>query len=994
MAKPKSTPEYQKAYSRLNSAQKKAVDTIEGPVMVIAGPGTGKTQVLTLRIANILLSTDTPPDAILALTFTEAGVYAMKTRLASLIGPTAYSVKIHTFHSFCNALIQEHPSYFKRLVGAEPILPIDAIITARGVIDTREWEHLTSFGDRYVHVKDIIRTISQLKREYISPKMLRERAELETHTIKSSADVYHVSGRYKGEMKGEYKKQLDRLSRTLELADAYERYEAALQAQKTYDFDDMIIEVLRVFEENTDFLQMVQEEYLYILADEHQDANTSQNTLLTLLSSFHDSPNLFLVGDEKQAIYSFQGASLEHFHTFKRQYPLAEMITLTDSYRSGTQILEASYKLMSPAVASERNPQLISRHPEPHLATVSTHAFSTEEHELAWVADDIHEKLSQGVEPTEIAVLFRNNKDADALTRALTAKDVPHIVETHQNALEHHRVQQLITWMRASADNYSDRAMAESLFAPWSGLEEADIHRIVRAVRLAREPFFDVLRHYEKIEGLRNREAVAAFVSRMKRGSEIAREDHARDFFSFCVHDSGFLRFVLTHQGTADILARVRGMLATLERHARKEVGYSAQRFIIDIGLYDMYGVAIDKDMPTPSTLQSVHLMTAHASKGLEFSYVYIIHARDKKWGNARGRTAFYIPQLEKSGDDDERRIMYVALTRAKLGACISYGQRTQEGNEALPSLFIDDLKEHASVASTTEFESKYAPHTILQRKVTALPGEDVAFLKALFVEQGLSVTALNNYLECPWRYFYRNLVRIPDVTNNHLLFGNGMHEGLKEFFDTFTESGKLPPVTYLLSCVHEHLQKQGFDAVGLAEAKKKADDAIPGWLMERKGIFSDAKILSELPLECEYHINTASLKKILLRGKIDRLDVFDDGSIRVTDYKTGKPRTRNDILGNTKSGTGDYHRQLVFYKLCMDIQNKGEMREACIDFLEPKSNGTYQLESFTISSDDVATLKATIERVAEEIYTLSFWETRCSEEKCEYCSLREGIAA
>lgn len=993
MVTPKSTPEFQKAYARLNTAQKKAVDTIEGPVMVIAGPGTGKTQVLTLRIANILLSTDTPPDAILALTFTEAGVYAMKTRLASLIGPTAYSVKIHTFHSFCNALIQEHPSYFKRLVGAEPILPIDAIITARGVIDTREWDHLTSFGDRYVHVKDIIRTISQLKREYISPQLLRERAELEVHQIQSSGETYHTSGRYKGEMKGEHKKQLDRLSRTLELADAFERYEAALRAQKTYDFDDMIIEVLRVFEENADFLQMVQEEYLYILADEHQDANTSQNTLLTLLSSFHESPNLFLVGDEKQAIYSFQGASLEHFHTFKRQYPHAEMITLTDSYRSGTQILAASRELMSTAVAPERNPELISRHPEPHLATVATRTFSTEEHELAWVAADIKEKLGHGVEPTEIAVLFRNNKDADALTRALAAQEVPHIVETHQNALEHHRVQQLITWMKASADNYSDRAMAESLFAPWSGLEEADIHRIVRAVRLAREPFFDVLKHHEKIEGLRDREAVAAFVSRMKRGSEIAREDHARDFFSYCVHDSGFLRFVLTHQGTADVLARVRGMLATLERHARKEVGYSAQRFLIDIGLYDMYGVAIDKDMPMPSTLQSVHLMTAHASKGLEFSYVYIIHARDKKWGNARGRTAFYIPQLEKSDDDDERRIMYVALTRAKLGAFISHAQVTQEGGEALPSLFIESLGTHATVSSVSEFESAYAPHSLLERKATALPGEDVAFLKALFVEQGLSVTALNNYLECPWRYFYRNLVRIPDVTNNHLLFGNGMHDGLKEFFDMYTESGKLPALKYLLAAVHAHLEKQGFDAAGLAEAKKKADDAIPGWFAERKDTFGEAKIFSELPLECDLHIGTPSMQRILLRGKIDRLDVFPDGSIRVTDYKTGKPKTRNEILGLTKNGTGDYHRQLVFYKLCMDMQKKGNLREACIDFLEPHSNGSYRLESFTVTDDDVTALTATIARAAEEIYTLTFWDGGCKQKDCEYCALRAGMA-
>jgi DNA helicase-2/ATP-dependent DNA helicase PcrA len=748
MAAPKLTPAFAEAYKRLNTAQREAVDAIEGPVMVIAGPGTGKTQVLTLRIANILLKTDTPPDAILALTFTEAGVYAMKTRLASLIGPTAYSVKIHTFHSFCNSLIQDHPSYFKRLVGAEAITPIDSIIAARAVIDSRTWEHLTSFADTYVHVKDIISSIATLKREYISPEELLRRVEQETHDIKTGTDNYHIKGAYKGELKSEYKKKLDKLARTRELADAYARYEALLREQRMYDFEDMIVEVLTVFKQNKDFLQMIQEEYLYILADEHQDANTSQNTLLTMLASFHESPNLFLVGDEKQAIYSFQGASLEHFHAFKNTYPHAKMITLVDSYRSGTKILDASQQLMVPAVEPARNPRLISNHPEPHHATVTTHEFSTEEHELAWVAKDIHAKIETGVAPQEIAVLFRNNSDAESLSRALVAAEVPHLVETKQNALEHHRIQQLLTWMRASADVYADRFVAESLFAPWSGVEESDIHRIVRAVRLARGSFFDVLVDHARIDGIRDHEAVQRFVDSLTRGMKIAREDHARDFFSYCVRDSGFLRFVLTHQGTADVLARVRGMLATLERHAQKKVGYSAKAFLDDMDLYDRYGVPIDKDMPTPTTLRSVHVMTAHASKGLEFSYVYIIHARDKKWGNSRGRTGFYIPGLEKEGDDDERRLMYVALTRAKDAAYISHGKVTEDGREALPSLFLSDLGDHAQPQSTETFESQYGLHSILERSHGVPVAEDIAFLRALFVEQGLSVTALNNYLD------------------------------------------------------------------------------------------------------------------------------------------------------------------------------------------------------------------------------------------------------
>ncbi|MFM2415021.1 MAG: hypothetical protein RI911_714, partial [Candidatus Parcubacteria bacterium] len=811
MATPTSTPAFQKAYRRLNPAQKKAVDTIEGPVMVIAGPGTGKTQVLTLRIANILLRTDSPGDAILALTFTEAGVYAMKTRLASLIGPTAYSVRIHTFHSFCNALIQEHPSYFKRLVGAEALLPIESIALMREVIDSREWEHLTSFADTYVHVKDILHAIATLKREYITPDVLLERVTREKKTLIEAATSYHDKGRYKGEMKGDVKKRLDALARTEELTDAYKRYEAVLREKRKYDFEDMIVEVVSVFKKNNDFLQMIQEEFLYILADEHQDANTSQNTLLTLLASFHDSPNLFLVGDEKQAIYSFQGASLEHFHAFKAMYPHAQMITLTDSYRSGTHILDTSHMLMSSVVAPERHPKLISNHPEPHLAAVHEHVFSSEEYELAWVAEEIARAIAEGVAPQEIAVLFRNNRDADALSRALAARSVPHVIETKQNALEHHRMQQLLMWMRACADPYAERALAESLFAPWSGLNEADIHRIVRAVRLAREPFFDVLQSHTSIEGIRDSAAVGTFLEHVTKGAKIAREDHARDFFSYCIRDSGFLHFILTHQGTADMLARVRGMLATLEQHAQKTVGYSAKAFLDDMELYRKYDVPIEKDMKAPSTLQSVHLMTAHASKGLEFSQVYIIHARDKKWGNTRGRTGFVIPGLDAKEDDDERRLMYVALTRAKDVVHISHGKVTQDGREALPSLFIEDMKAALKTHDSAQFESTYALQSILERAGSVPVAEDAAFLRALFEEQGLSVTALNNYLECPWRYFYRNLVRIPDITTNSLMYGNGIHAALQDFFTHYAESGTLPAGEELVANAYMHLEKQGF---------------------------------------------------------------------------------------------------------------------------------------------------------------------------------------
>jgi DNA helicase-2/ATP-dependent DNA helicase PcrA len=266
MTSPRVTPAFTKAYGTLNTAQKQAVDTIDGPVMVVAGPGTGKTQVLALRIAQILKETDTPPNAILALTFTEAGVYAMRTRLVSLIGTAAYHVRIHTFHGFCNSLIQEHPHQFDRLIGSSQITDIDVVTTLRECIDTLHLTKLKKFADPYFFVTDIKKEISTLKREAITGEELVRRVHEEKERIENDPDSIHTKGAHKGKMKAVFVDRLDSLERTRELAEVYRAYTEALHTKRLYDFDDMILETLRALEGNPQFLQLVQENYLYILA--------------------------------------------------------------------------------------------------------------------------------------------------------------------------------------------------------------------------------------------------------------------------------------------------------------------------------------------------------------------------------------------------------------------------------------------------------------------------------------------------------------------------------------------------------------------------------------------------------------------------------------------------------------------------------------------------------------------------------------------------------
>ena len=321
---------FKKAYGALNTAQKEAVDTIEGPVLVIAGPGTGKTQILTLRIANILLSTDTAPENILALTFTESGARAMRERLRSFVGAVAYRVPIYTFHGFAGDLIRQYPDSYSNIIGGRPASELEKVELIETILDDSEFKLLRPLGNPAYYVRAILHTIATLKQEYLEPDKLGAIIN-EQEAVLASMPKLHEKGAHKGKVKGDYQKLEKTIAKNHELLAVYRRYQSLLREQNLYDFDDMMLESVHALNSNEDMLRDLQENYQYLLADEHQDVNASQNRILELLAAYHERPNIFVVGDEKQAIYRFQGASLENFLYFEDKFPNTTTIALTEN---------------------------------------------------------------------------------------------------------------------------------------------------------------------------------------------------------------------------------------------------------------------------------------------------------------------------------------------------------------------------------------------------------------------------------------------------------------------------------------------------------------------------------------------------------------------------------------------------------------------------------------------------------------------------------------
>ena len=1030
---------FQKDYERLNPEQKKAVDAIEGPVMVVAGPGTGKTSILTLRIANILRQTDTASDSILALTFTESGAHAMRRKLVDIVGTTGYKVNINTFHGFCNDIIKQYPERFPRIIGSAAITDVDQIAIMEQIIlaDTT-LEALKPYGDPLFDVRPVLGEIRSLKREAIDVDDFEKSIHKQEKDFEAIPDKVHVKGAHKGKMKGDFIKLGEQIEKNKELHRLYRAYEDSLRTQKLYDFEDMIVEVVKTLRKDSDLLLILQETYQYILADEHQDANNAQNTILELLSHFHDEPNLFIVGDEKQAIFRFQGASLQNFLYFKKLYPHALLIHLESNYRSTQTILDASHALISNNILPDGEKRLPLRAAKTvgaggaHVSEselIHVYEFSNTDIEHMFVALDIESQIKNGADPEEIAVLYRDNKDAFPIAQALGKRGLPFRIESDNDILKDVHIRKLLRIFEAVQDLASEDRLAKLLFVDFLAnnfqIEPRDVYEILAERRAdprsPRKLSHLVKEHWSDLSAMLSSWATAA------------HNTPFLELFERIVRESGFLANALVSDASLERLATLEAFFTEVRRMAGAKKEYYLDDFMTHLERVREHGILTKTGKGIMK--KGIRLMTAHRSKGLEFDYVYIVGVCDGHWGNKSRRTFFntaVTPATTSAGAsqghiDDERRLFYVALTRAREGVTITYaktesaGDGKDGGRERLPSQFIgeigDSLKKVHDVDEIASIEKKlgsvtehhFAAVPDAASSVSAQPlGHDVRdrdYLRQLFMDQGLSVTALNNYLRCPWEYFFVNLIRLPKAQNKHQMYGTAVHGTLETFFNKYREDEDMSKAE-LLALFESNLAKMPLSGADFEPTLEKGKRALGGYFEAYKGQWPRALITEYSIRGVHFPIDTIN---ILLTGKLDKIELGNDRDVNVVDYKTGPPRSRNEIEGKTKNADGNYKRQLVFYRLLLDSMDdnrqdkkqdkKYRMISGELDFIEPNEQGIYKKEKFDVRDEDVAELRQTIERVAREILDLTFFNYSaqavkggCGEKDCEYCELAQYI--
>ena len=882
---------------KLNDAQRRAITHGEGPLLVIAGAGTGKTRVITERIRHLLQSDESlSGENILALTFTKKAAGEMKSRVFQASGERGNGVILATFHSFCETLLKE--------VAPDRVAleQVDHWILLRRNLRQLRLEKFRRLAEPGQFLSDFIAFFSRCQDELVSSEDYQRYADglarqLEAERAALDEDTYN--------------ERAEHVALQQEIARAYRASEELLREKRAVALNGLIAEAVALLQKDHELRARLQKRFRHILVDEFQDTNIAQLELLHLLSA--EPRNIVVVGDNDQAIYRFRGASfgsfklfLERFAGWKTGQDSAKLrVTLTENYRSTPNILRVATQVIAQNEVSADFPKKVLCATKPEGERIRIAELFAAEDEARWVADELQRLHSVGRPWRDFAVLYRQHAHRDHLVEELSRRKIPFVI-SNLSILEHPLVRDALAYLRLIAKPYDDIACARVLAAPAWHLEAADLVRLAeRAAKKRGTALYDVLQAPQsELPFDASHSALSELLEYLATQRKTLKRRTAREILSDLIE-----WLEIAQRASARDQKYVKRLGEFAKEWEPKSETRGLAEFLEYLDYYEQAGGTLSLEDDAPG--DAVQLMTVHAAKGLEFPHVFLLRVNSRAFPATERSPLFEFPTALMKEElpagqfhiQEERRLFYVALTRAERRLTIT----TVAEKKGKVPVFIEDILMDPSVKKrdVLQIAPKLRPADPKDAEKTNGGTEDASLFPAssgppkIFSRIAgwaevfhppspeplkLSASAVENYRKCPQRYFFRYLWSLKEGPRATLSFGSVIHTTIKRFIEQLRKSVKLS-FEEVARIFETEWSSAGFED-DYQEAEYKKDGIEQLRMFHAAMIEAPPKVLEqekgfELPLE----------NGVIIAGRIDQINSLGRKDVEIVDYKTGKPK-------------------------------------------------------------------------------------------------------
>lgn len=947
----------------LNKKQKQAVKYNQGPLLIIAGAGTGKTTVIVEKIKYLIKKKLAKPEEILALTFTEKAAYEMEERVDKEIPYGYFQMWISTFHSFADQILKERAHH----IGINPDFRLmneaETVLFLKKNLFFFDFNYFQPLSNPNKFINNLIDHFSRLKDEDISPEEYLNWAKSYQTETKEEKDKY------------------------LELANAYKIYEDLKIKNGVLDYSDLIYYLLKLFRHRKNLLLEYQQRFKYVLIDEFQDTNITQYELIKIICPPNKNPKLTVVGDDSQAIYKFRGASISNILNFMNDYPQAKQITLLKNYRSNQEILNAAYKLIKnndPDTLEAKlgiSKKLISVKKKPQEKSIFLFLGNKVEEEVDFVVKKIL-KLKKSYQYSDFAILCRANNHANPFIRGLIQNGIPYQFLGPGFLFKQPEIKDLIAYLKFLSNVDDSVSLYRVLSMNIFDIDPKDISLLLAFSKKISQSlfqsieiylsFFDdkiyqkdyqIYKKYLPLLSEKTKKTLLFIYSLIKKHLSLIKKETAGQILYFFLEETGYLKKITNYKSEKEekIALNISKFFNYLKNFEMTNEDASV------FAVVDFLEMSIELG-ESPTILKTdienynaVNILTVHSAKGLEFPVVFLVNLTKGRFPTNEKKEKIPIPEplikeILPQGNyhlQEERRLFYVGLTRAKdkifLTASKFYGEGIRQ--QKLSPFVYETLEEKYFLKEENQIINNNQWQKYFQQKKSQPVSQKQQEKTNYF-----SYTQLETYDKCPLQYKYQFILKIPTSPSANLSFGETIHKTLQQFYQRFLENKNIDSKE-IIKIYEKNWIPVGYNSkIHEQRAKKEGALILENYL--KKFHHKDLKIIF---LEKKFKLKIKD--DVFIIGKIDRIDKIDNQTIEIIDYKTGKIPEKNDLEKNL---------QLLIYGLAINDKKISHQKIENIIFSLIFLNKNEKF-SITKKPEELIKIKDIIYKKIEEIKTSDF---------------------